>query len=162
MPWWLILEEVGSNINNIDGFDKKVSDKLTSLPSESIEQVKTSTRRAKSWADKLFAISVVHNNNECLPLDILIVQTKQQKYLGNKNSKLCEYMKDWRHGYYHKVPKNDKIICYYRNIYVLQTFHRSVLYWYHIYLKHPGGSRLVNKTRKVCYWKLIIKIWAVC
>ena len=28
-----------------------------------------------------------------------------------------------------------------------------MLYWYHIYLNHPGGGRIANKTREVCYWK---------
>ena len=28
-----------------------------------------------------------------------------------------------------------------------------MLDWYHIYLNHPGGGRIANKTREVCYWK---------
>ena len=28
-----------------------------------------------------------------------------------------------------------------------------VLYWYHFYLKEPGGSRIAKKNQEVCYWK---------
>ena len=31
-----------------------------------------------------------------------------------------------------------------------------MLDWYHLYLNHPGGSRLANPPREVCYWKCLI------
>ena len=34
--------------------------------------------------------------------------------------------------------------------------HRHVLYWYHFYLNHLGGSRLENTIRQVCYWKVLV------
>ena len=35
-----------------------------------------------------------------------------------------------------------EIICYDRKIYVPQNMHTRVIYWYHLYLKHPGVSIL--------------------
>ena len=51
-----------------------------------------------------------------------------------------------------------KRICYDSKIYVPQSLRRCVLYWYHFYLNHPGGSRLSKKIREVCYWKGIVAI----
>ena len=31
-----------------------------------------------------------------------------------------------------------------------------VLDWYHLYLKHPGGGRLVKTIREVCSWKGLV------
>ena len=49
-----------------------------------------------------------------------------------------------------------------------QSLCRRVLYWYHFYLNHPGGSRVKKTTREVCYWKglvtkaeLFSKIWYI-
>ena len=51
---------------------------------------------------------------------------------------------------------NVKIICYNRKIYATQSLRSRVLYWYHFYLNHPGGSRLANTMRYVCYWKGLV------
>ena len=42
------------------------------------------------------------------------------------------------------------------NIYVPQNLHRCVLDFYHFYLNHPGGSRLAQIFREVCYWKFLV------
>ena len=34
-----------------------------------------------------------------------------------------------------------------------QSLIRRVLYWYHFYLNHPDGIRLIKTIREVCYWK---------
>ena len=31
-----------------------------------------------------------------------------------------------------------------------------MLDWYHLYIKHPGGSRLAKTIRGVCYWKGLV------
>ena len=31
-----------------------------------------------------------------------------------------------------------------------------MLDWYHLYLNHPGGSRLAKTIREVCYWKSLV------
>ena len=48
---------------------------------------------------------------------------------------------------------NAEIICYDRKIYVPPSMQRRMLDWYHIYLNHPGGSRLAKTPQKVCYRK---------
>ena len=45
-----------------------------------------------------------------------------------------------------------EIICFDRKIYVPEILRRLVLDWYHLYLNHPGGSRLAKKIREMCYW----------
>ena len=49
-----------------------------------------------------------------------------------------------------------KIICYDRNIYVPQSLHIRVLYWYHLYINHPGGSILAKTILELCYWKGLV------
>ena len=39
-----------------------------------------------------------------------------------------------------------EIICYDTKIYVPQSLHRRVIYWYHLYLNHPSGSRPAKKS----------------
>ena len=49
-----------------------------------------------------------------------------------------------------------QIICYYSKIYVPQSLHRRVVDLYHLYINHPGGSRLSKTIRDVCYWKVLV------
>ena len=37
-----------------------------------------------------------------------------------------------------------------------QNLRRHVLYWYHFYINHPGGSILEKITHEVCYWKGLV------
>ena len=49
-----------------------------------------------------------------------------------------------------------EIICYDFQIYVPQSLRRRVIYWYHLYINHPGGSRLAKTIREICYWKVLV------
>ena len=49
-----------------------------------------------------------------------------------------------------------EIICYDRNIYVLQSICRRVLDWYHFYLNQPGGTRLAKTIQDIWYWKRLV------
>ena len=49
-----------------------------------------------------------------------------------------------------------EIIFYDRKIYVPQSLHRRVIYWYNLYLNHPGDIRLAKKLREVYYWKSLV------
>ena len=51
-----------------------------------------------------------------------------------------------------KSLDNAEIICYDSDIYEPKTLHIHALYWYHLHLDHPGGGRLANITKQVCYW----------
>ena len=68
------------------------------------------------------------------------------------DSKLISHTQYWRYGYFRKLLDDIEIICYDSKIYVPQTLHRSVIYWYHFYLNHPGVSRLSKTIIKVFYW----------
>ena len=81
------------------------------------------------------------------------MQRKQQKELINITSKISTYTSYRGSGYSMQALDDSEIICYDRKIYVLQSLHRRVIYWYHIYINHPSGIRLVKTTREVCYWK---------
>ena len=62
MRWRLILEEFGTNIQDISGVDNIVSDmigRLSSMPSKKYESC---TSKAQCCANKLFATGRVENN----------------------------------------------------------------------------------------------------
>ena len=59
-------------------------------------------------------------------------------------------------GYSKKYLDKVEIICYDIKVYILQTLNRRVIYWYHLYINHPGGSRLDKTVRYVCYWKGLV------
>ena len=65
-------------------------------------------------------------------------------------------MRYLEYGYSHQELSNVEIICFDKIIYVSLTLHRSVLYWYHLYINYPGETRLANNNRQVCYWKRIV------
>ena len=69
------------------------------------------------------------------------------------NSKLSTYILDRGSGYSMQALNDVEIICYDSKIYVSQSLCRRVLYLYHFYLNHPGGSRLAEIIREICYWK---------
>ena len=65
------------------------------------------------------------------------------------NSKLSTYISDQGSGYSDQAIDYVKIVCYDRNIFVPQNMHRCVIYWYHLYLNHPGGSRFAKTILEV-------------
>ena len=54
---------------------------------------------------------------------------------------------DLEYGYSRQALDNIDLICHDRKIYEPQTLHRRVIDWYHLYLNHPGGSRIENIIR---------------
>ena len=106
--------------------------------------------------NKLLAISKAEKNEYCFPLNIFNVQREQQKYLRKVNSKLITYISDKVFGYSKQALDNVGITCYDRNIYVPQTLHISVIDWYHLYLNHPGVSRLAKTIIELCYCKVLV------
>ena len=74
MLWKLILKEFGPNIQHIAGFDNIVADTLIRLPSTPNNKYKSCTRKAQCRANKLFETDRVENNEDCFPLNLLIVQ----------------------------------------------------------------------------------------
>ena len=79
MRWRIIIEEFETNIQHISGVDNIVADKLSILPYTPSNKYESCTRKSKCCANKLFALGRVENNDDCFPLNILIVQIEQQK-----------------------------------------------------------------------------------
>ena len=88
MLWWLIIEEFGTNIQHIAGFNNIVADTLIRLPYTPSNKYKPCTIKAQRQANVLFAIGGIENNEDFFPLNLLIVQIEQQKEPRNVNSNL--------------------------------------------------------------------------
>ena len=74
MRWRLIIEEFGPNIQDIAGVDNIVSDTLSRLMSTPSNKYDPYTGKSRCCANESFAISRVENNEDCFPLNILIVK----------------------------------------------------------------------------------------
>ena len=69
--------------------------------------------------------------------------------------KLGTYNQDQASSYYRQIIGDAELILYYRGIYVLKIMIIHVLYWYHWYLKQPGGGRFANTIHQMLYWKFL-------
>ena len=156
MLWRIILEEFGPNIQHIYVFDNIVAYTLSILPSSPSDKYQPCIRKGQYCVNQIFTLGRIENKKYCFPLNLLILQREQQKKLRNINSKLSTYISDQGYSYSMQALDYIKIICYDRKIYVPQSLRRSVLYWYHFYLNHPGGSILVTPIREVCYWNVLV------
>ena len=78
MHWRLIIEEFGPNIQHIAGFDNKVADTLSRLPSTPSNKNEPFTRKSQCRVNELFVIDREDNNENCFLIKILIVQIEQQ------------------------------------------------------------------------------------
>ena len=78
MLWRLIIKEFGPNIQHIAGVDNIVADTLSRLMSTPSGKYNTCTRKSKCRVKKLFAIGRVENNENCFPLNLLIVQREKK------------------------------------------------------------------------------------
>ena len=110
MRWRLILEEFGHNIQHKAGVDNIVTDTLSILPSTPINNNEPCTRKAQCCANKLFAIGREENNDNCFPLNLLIVQRKQQKEPRIIKSSFSKYISDRGSGHSKKELEYVEII----------------------------------------------------
>ena len=90
--WQLIFEEFGPNIHHIAGVDNIVANTIRRLPSTTSNKYNSCTRNIQCCANKLFEIGKVENNEYSPPLNILIVERKQQIETRNINPKLSTYI----------------------------------------------------------------------
>ena len=74
MHWQLILREFGPNIQHIYGVENVVADTFSRFLSTPSIKYNPCTRKDQCCPNKLFAIGRVEK-----PLNILLVQSKQQK-----------------------------------------------------------------------------------
>ena len=77
--WQLIIEEFGTNIQHISGVDNILSDAIGRFPSTPSNKYEPCTRKSQCRSNELFALIRIENNEDCFPLNLLIVQRKQQK-----------------------------------------------------------------------------------
>ena len=78
MLWRLILKYFGPNIQHISRVDNIVADALSRLTYMVINKYKPCTRKAHCRANELFAIGRVENNEDCFPLNLLVVKIERQ------------------------------------------------------------------------------------
>ena len=74
MRWRLILKDFDPNIQNIDVVDNIGSDTLSIFPSTPRNKYDPCTRKDQCRANELFSIDRVENNEDCFPINLLIVQ----------------------------------------------------------------------------------------
>ena len=72
--WKLILKYFGPNIQHISVVDNILSDTLSILPYTPSNKYNTCIRKAQYRANDLFTIVRVENNEDCFPLNLLILQ----------------------------------------------------------------------------------------
>ena len=79
MHWRLIIEEFGTNIQNISGSDNIVSDTLHRLTYKSVDKYEPITIKVQCRTNKLFTISRSENNEYFFLLSLLNVKEKNKK-----------------------------------------------------------------------------------
>ena len=73
------LKCLGPYIQHISGVANIVADTLITLPSTPNNKYDSCTRKALCRANELFTIGRLEKNDDCFPLNLLIVQIEQQK-----------------------------------------------------------------------------------
>ena len=90
---------------------------------------------------------------EEFPLNLPLVRRRQNIELNQRNSKLKELVNDKKSDYCVTTIDDVELVTYQGKIYVPPPLRRRTLEWYHHFLNHPGGDRLYNTLKTVCYWK---------
>ena len=65
---------------------------MSRLPSTPSYKYDSCTRKALCCVNELFSTGRVEKNEDCFPLNLLILQREQQKELRNMNSKFSTYI----------------------------------------------------------------------
>ena len=80
MRCWLILKEFGTNIHHIDGVYNIVSDTLSRLPYIAVDKYEPTIKKTHCRANKIFKIRKATNNEDYLPIILLVIKTKPLPY----------------------------------------------------------------------------------
>ena len=154
MRWRMILEEFGPDIKHIKGEENTVADAISRLPTASNDQEQEQSTVAQGQTKAVTkGEHLVLEDEEQFPLNLSIVRRTQNKELKLRNSKLRRLVKEKQSGF--KITQLDtvELVTYQGKIYVPKELRNKTLEWYHYYLNHPGGERLYNTLRQVCYWE---------
>jgi hypothetical protein len=153
--WRLILEEYGPDISYIKGEENCAADALSRLPTTDTDQECLCTyaenglfelfNSEKGEAEPMFGF----------PLNLVEVQGLQNVELNKPDKVLQKLLQDTNSQWYWVTLDGvKKLVMYQNRIYVPPTLQKKTLDWYHHFLCHPGGQRLVNTIASVCYyWK---------
>ena len=93
--------------------------------------------------------------DEC-PLDIKLITRTQRDELKRKSTKLKEYVRDPKSAYTRTNFYDNEVILFKNKIYIPIVLRKQILNWYHLYLCHPGGTRLGKTIQQSCDWPGLI------
>ena len=93
------LDYLGKLFKYIAVVDNILADTLSRMTSTPSNKNDTCTRKTQCRANELFAIGREENNENCFPLNLLIVKREQQKEPRNVNSSISTYISDQGSGY---------------------------------------------------------------
>ena len=152
MRWRLLLEEFGPHIHHIAGVNNIVADTLSRVESSNVEEDEVNTS-ASNMLQELYSAKRIRSIQADFPLDKELIHEEQQKELKRKGSLLKSFIENKESGY--SVNDIDKVSLILKDskIYIPTSMRETTLNWYHHYLNHPGGDRLGNTIKQVCYWK---------
>ena len=86
------------------------------------------------------------------PLDMEIITHMQREEIASRTEKLKEYICDHKLAYTRSKFENDEVIMFKEKIYTPIALRKRILNWYHLYLCHPGGTRLGKTIQQAYDW----------
>ena len=130
-----------------------VVDAISRLPTTNQDQREPSTEAQDLPSKALDKTEMFILDDERFPLDLSLVQRKQNKELNKRKSKLKQLVNDIASNYNIMELDGHQLVGYEGRLYVPVALRQHTIEWYHHYLNHPGGERLYKTLNKVCYWK---------
>ena len=152
MRWRLLLEEFGPHIHHINGKDNIVADTLSRVKSSNLGEDENSPAR-EQMLHELCATTKIRSILAEFPLEKGLIRDEQQKELKRTNSNLKALIDDKESEYIMSNIDDVQLITKNGKIYIPESMREPTLNWYHHYLNHPGGDRLANTIKQICYWK---------
>jgi len=161
--WRLIIEEFCPEIVHVSGQDNTVADALSRLNMEVEEEKPTIKVCACAMANmgrnesidipegddaaemaEIFATT--KTSEEAFPMAPALIAREQKK------DKELEKMHKGTRDFQEMVIEDTSVITYKNQIYVPKTLRQKIVAWYHLYLRHPGSTRMEATLRQLYWW----------